>query len=96
MIAGWGRRRWPFVVVHRQADLLEVVDALGAAGGLAGRLHGREQQRDQHAAGGRRADAGDRVARDETTPSRSETSAVDAGKSRGFSSSARGSLSGST
>ena len=35
------------VVVQGQADLLEVVDALGAAGGLAGRLHGRQQQADQ-------------------------------------------------
>ena len=35
------------VVVHGQADLLEVVDALGTPGGLAGRLHGGQQQRDQ-------------------------------------------------
>ena len=35
------------VVVHRQTQLLEVVDALGAAGRLTGRLHGRQQQRDQ-------------------------------------------------
>ena len=35
------------VVVQRQADLLQVVDALGAAGGLAGRLHGGQQQADQ-------------------------------------------------
>ena len=39
-----------FVVVHRQADLLEIVDALGAASRLAGRLHGRQQERDHHAA----------------------------------------------
>ena len=32
------------VVVHPQADLLEVVEALGAAGGLPRRLHGRQQQ----------------------------------------------------
>src|SRR5204863_2455519 len=32
----------------RDPELLEVVDALGAAGGLARRLHGRHQQRDQH------------------------------------------------
>ena len=36
------------VVLRGQAELLEVVGALGAAGGLAGRLHGRQQQRDQH------------------------------------------------
>ncbi len=35
------------VVVHRQGDLLDIVDALGAAGRLAGRLHGRQQQGDQ-------------------------------------------------
>ena len=35
------------VVVQGQADLLEVVDALDAAGGLARRLHGGQQQRDQ-------------------------------------------------
>ena len=35
------------VVVQSQADLLQVVGALGAAGGLAGRLHGGKQQRDQ-------------------------------------------------
>ena len=35
-------------VEDAQADLLEVVDALGAAGGLAGRLHRRQQQADQH------------------------------------------------
>ena len=33
--------------MRRQAELLEVVDALGAAGRLAGRLDGRQQQRDQ-------------------------------------------------
>ena len=53
------------VVVHRQGDLLEVVDALRPPGGLARRLHRREQQRDQHAAGRRRGDAGDRLARDQ-------------------------------
>ena len=31
------------VVVHRQADLFEVVDALDASGGLAGGLDGRQQ-----------------------------------------------------
>ena len=31
------------VVVDGQADLLEVVDALGASGGLAGRLDGGQQ-----------------------------------------------------
>ena len=36
------------VVVDAQADLLEIVDALGAACGLAGRLHGGQQQGDQH------------------------------------------------
>ena len=35
------------VVVERQAELLEIVDALGTAGGLAGRLHGGQQQGDQ-------------------------------------------------
>ena len=35
------------VVVDRQADLLEVVDALAAAGGLAGGLDGGQQQADQ-------------------------------------------------
>ena len=35
------------IVVHRQADLLQVVDALHPAGRLAGRLHGRQQQGDQ-------------------------------------------------
>jgi hypothetical protein len=37
------------VVVHRQADLLQVVGALGAPGGLAGTLHGRQEQGDEHA-----------------------------------------------
>ena len=37
-----------FVIHDGQADLLEVVDALGAAGGLAGRLHGGEQQGDEN------------------------------------------------
>ena len=37
------------VVVDRQADLLEVVLALGASGRFARRLHGRQQQSDQHA-----------------------------------------------
>jgi len=36
------------VIVHGQGDLLEVVDALGAPGGLARRLHCRQQQGDQH------------------------------------------------
>ena len=35
------------VVVQGQADLLQVVDALGAAGGLARRLHGGQEQADQ-------------------------------------------------
>ena len=34
-------------IVDRQADLLEVVDALGAAGRLAGRLDGGQEQADQ-------------------------------------------------
>jgi hypothetical protein len=34
--------------VHCQAELLEVVDALGAAGRLASRLHCGQKQRDQH------------------------------------------------
>ena len=37
------------IVVHRQADLLQVVGALHPAGRLARRLHGRQQQGDQHA-----------------------------------------------
>ena len=36
------------VVVHGDADLLEVVDALGPPRGLARRLDRRQQQRDQH------------------------------------------------
>jgi len=35
--------------VQGQAELLQVVDALGATGRLAGRLHGRQEQGDQHA-----------------------------------------------
>ena len=35
------------VVVHRQAELLEVVDALRPPRRLAGRLHGGQQQGDQ-------------------------------------------------
>ena len=35
------------VVVDRQAELLQVVDALGPPGGLAGRLDGGQQQGDQ-------------------------------------------------
>ena len=35
------------VVVDGQADLLQVVDALRAPGGLAGRLHGGQEQADQ-------------------------------------------------
>ena len=42
-----GRRRWPTRSWHGQAELLEVVGALGATGRLAGRLHGGEEQRDQ-------------------------------------------------
>ena len=36
------------VVVDRQAKLLEIVGALDPPGGLAGRLHGGQQQRDQY------------------------------------------------
>jgi len=36
------------VRVRRQAELLEVVLALGAVGGLAHLLHGGQQQADQH------------------------------------------------
>ena len=36
------------VVVQSETDLLEVVRALGATGGLAGRLHRRKQERDEH------------------------------------------------
>ena len=34
--------------MRRQPELLEVVGALGAPGGLARRLHGRQQQGDQY------------------------------------------------
>jgi len=34
--------------VDREADLLQVVDALGPAGGLPCGLNGWQQQRDQH------------------------------------------------
>ena len=37
------------IVVHRQADLLQVIQALRAPGRLARRLHGRQEQGDQHA-----------------------------------------------
>ena len=37
------------VVMHAQADLLQIVRALRAPGRFAGRLHGRQQQRHQHA-----------------------------------------------
>ena len=37
------------VVVERQPDLLQVVGAVQAAGGFAGRLHRRQQQPDQNA-----------------------------------------------
>ncbi len=36
------------VIVQGQTDLLQVVRALNAPGRLARRLHGREQERDQH------------------------------------------------
>ena len=35
------------IIVHRQADLLQVVDALDPPGRLACRLHGGQQQGDQ-------------------------------------------------
>ena len=35
------------VIVHGQADLLQIVDALGPPSGFACRLNGREQQRNQ-------------------------------------------------
>ena len=41
------RAEGALVVVQGQADLLQVVRALGAAGRLAGRLHGGQQQGDQ-------------------------------------------------
>ncbi len=37
------------ILVQRQADLLEVVDALAACGGLAHLLYRRQQEADQHA-----------------------------------------------
>ena len=40
------------VIVHGDAELLEVVDALGAAGRFAGRLNRRQQQRHQDANNG--------------------------------------------
>ena len=40
------------IVVGRQGELLEVVGALHAPGGLAGRLDGGQQQRDQDAGDG--------------------------------------------
>ena len=36
------------VIVQSETDLLEVVRALCTTGGLAPRLHGREQERDEH------------------------------------------------
>ena len=36
------------IVLGGQADLLEIVRALDTSGGLARRLYGREQERDQH------------------------------------------------
>ena len=40
------------MVLHRQAHLLEIVLALSAARGLAGRLHRRQQQRNQNSDNG--------------------------------------------
>ena len=37
-----------FVIVHGQADLLHIINALGAASRFTSRLHRREEQRDQH------------------------------------------------
>jgi hypothetical protein len=37
------------IILQGQAELLEIADALGSPGRLAGRLHGRQQQRDQDA-----------------------------------------------
>ncbi len=37
------------IIVHRQANLLEVVGALHAPRGFAGRLHSRQQERDEYA-----------------------------------------------
>ena len=34
--------------MHSQADLLEIVDALGSPSGLAGGLDGGKQKRDEH------------------------------------------------
>jgi hypothetical protein len=51
LVVGDGRRQRPpdvVVVVHGQADLLEVVGALGAEGRLARLLDGRHRQADQH------------------------------------------------
>ena len=44
---GWEPAVRPFVVVQRQADLLEVVRALDARRRLADLLHGRQQEADQ-------------------------------------------------
>jgi hypothetical protein len=37
-----------FVIVQSQADLFEVISALQASGGFAGRLHGWQQQADEN------------------------------------------------
>jgi hypothetical protein len=37
------------MLLHGQAELLEVVDAVGSPRRLTGRLHGRQQQSRQHA-----------------------------------------------
>ena len=34
--------------MERDADLLEIIGALGAPGGFSGGLNGREEQSDQH------------------------------------------------
>ena len=36
-------------LVNRDAKLMQIIDAMRPPCGLAGRLHGRQQQRDQHA-----------------------------------------------
>ena len=46
---GWQRFAAVVKVVRRQADLLEIVRALRAAGRFAGRLDRRQQERDQDA-----------------------------------------------
>ena len=82
--------------MKRQTDLLQVVHALGASGGLASGLDGGKQQCDHDRARARRADAGDRLTDHEVQPWPSTAIATEAGNNKRRSSAARGTLSGST